>query len=541
KEKCDVIFIYSVIKGKIVDEIELKELDEVKSISFSPLAGEMIISGYKDGMGRQSILSLSSKELKALTFGLDNYPSWLDDNKILFLREENGSSSIWTFDIKSQKEKRILSLPSMVYSAGIDNDRFLFISNLDGSLDVYVCSLSQRLFARLTSLTTGALSCSFNPEKKKLAFSSYSQGREDVYVVDVDENSLTWKPLPDVFSVQKEEREFVKKTKKEYAKKFTLDYRNGDLLYDSRQGLFANIQMAGSDILGNNRFILTTNYSAGLLDFSNISLFYLNLSKRPSMGIGLFKEQRPYFGTDTEFVDREYGVMGYIDYPFSKTRRIEQEVLLEGWERSYSLPASSKEREAIYLLRSSVVDDTSNWSWIGPLSGKRVRLTYEKAINPGKSEDTLEFDNVKADFRKYISLTKRAVLAGRVFYEESKGRDKREFPLGGVSIIPIRQDAILRGYDYDEFWGNKILSGNLELRIPFIERLDFALGLSIGGIRSVIFYDFGRFWNDTQNPSLSSAGIGFRLNLFFLPIRLDYGWPKGGSKAKTHFSLGYDF
>ncbi|MEW6482819.1 MAG: BamA/TamA family outer membrane protein [bacterium] len=540
-EKNDVLFVYSVIKGKIIDKIEIKDLDEVRFISFSPSSLEMVISGYKDGEGRQSILSLSSKELRALTFGLDNYPSWLDNNKILFLREE-GFSSIWTFDIESQKEKRILSLPSIVYLKGIDNDRFLFISNLDGSLDVYLCNMSQRLFTRITNFTTGALSASFNPEKKKLAFSSYFQGREDVYVMDVNENSLTWKPLPDVFSLQKEEREFVKTTKKPYSKKFTLDYRNGSLLYDSRQGLFANIQMAGSDILGNNRFVLTTNYNTGLLDFSNLSLFYLNLSKRPSMGIGLFKKQNSYFGTNTEFTDSEYGIIGSLDYPFSKTRRIEQEVLLEGWERSHALPSSSQERQTIYLLRSSLVDDTSNWSWIGPRGGKRVRLTYEKAINPGNSEGVLEFDNIKTDVRKYISITKRAVLATRLFYEQSKGRDKREFPLGGVSIIPIREDAILRGYDYDEFWGNKILSGNVELRIPFIERLDFALGLSIGGIRSVIFYDFASFWTDNkQSQTLSSTGIGFRLNLFFLPLRLDYGWKKGSNKAKAHFSLGYDF
>ncbi|MEW6680524.1 MAG: BamA/TamA family outer membrane protein, partial [bacterium] len=170
------------------------------------------------------------------------------------------------------------------------------------------------------------------------------------------------------------------------------------------------------------------------------------------------------------------------------------------------------------------------------------RLTYEKALNPGNSKDILEFDSIKADFRKYIGLTKRVILATRLFYEQSKGRDKREFPLGGVSIIPIRWDAILRGYELDEFWGNRIFSGNIELRVPFIERLDFAMGLSLGGIRSVIFYDFASFWVDgKENPFLSSTGVGFRTSLLFLPIRLDYGWQKGSNKPKVHFSLGYDF
>ncbi len=543
REKNDCIFIYSIIKQRIIQKIDIQDLDEVKSISFSPDGTKMIISGYKDGGGRMGILNLSSKELSPITFKIDSFPSWGDSDKILFLREEKGSQSIWLFDIKSQKEEKVLSLPSIIYSSWSDKDRFIFISDFEGGLDIYLCNPAQRIFTKLTNLTTGALSASFHPLKGKLAFSSYCQGKEDVYIMDVNEKALVWRSLPDISPIFSESKEFVKISKKEYAKKFTLDYREGDLLYNSRQGLIANIQMAGSDILGNNRFILTTNYNSGILDFSNLSMSYLNLSKRPSMGIGLFKEQSQYFGKNEKFVDKEYGITTYIEYPFSKTRRIEASALFEQWDRSYILPSDKKtEKNGVYLLRSSIVEDTSDWGWIGPISGKRMRLMYEKAVNPTNSNDILEFDNIKGDFRKYIGLTKNVVLAGRLFYEQSNGRDKREFPLGGVSIIPIRWDAILRGYEFDEFWGDRILSGNVEIRIPFVERLDFAMGLSIKGIRSVIFYDFGSFWtNGKTNPSLSSTGIGFRMNLGFLPIRLDYSWPKGNDKAKTHFSLGYDF
>lgn len=534
EEKNDVIFVYSIIKGKFIKKIALKILDEAKSISFSSLSDKMVVSGIKDGEPRQFILLLSPNELLPITFKMDSQPFWQDNNKILFLREEYGSQSIYLFDIKNEREERLLSLPYITYISGIDKERFILI---DGLLDVYLCSSSQRIFTPILKLTTGALSASYNPSKNRLVFSSYSEGREDVYIMDINEDSLVFQPFPEFSPIVKKE-EYVKKTKKGYEKRFTLDYRAGDLLYDTRQGLVANIQMAGSDILGNNRFVLRA-YNPNLLDFSNISMGYLYLAKRPSMAISIFKEQRPYFFKNEKFVDSEYGLMGGIEYPFSQTRRIEMDGIFETWDRNYIIPSDKeRERNAVYLLRPSIVEDTSEWGWIGPLSGRRIRLVYEKAVNPSSSKNILEFDNIRCDIRTYIRLTKMGVLAGRVFYEESNGRDKREFPLGGVSIIPIRWNAILRGYDYDEFWGNKILSTNLELRIPFIERLDFALGLSIRGIRAVIFYDWA---TPQENLVLSSSGIGFRMTLGFLPMRLDYGWPKGGNKAKTHFSLGYDF
>jgi len=41
--------------------------------------------------------------------------------------------------------------------------------------------------------------------------------------------------------------------------------------------------------------------------------------------------------------------------------------------------------------------------------------------------------------------------------------------------------------------------------------------------------------------TLSSYGIGLRMNLYFLPLRIDWAWPREKTKVKCHFSLGYDF
>lgn len=538
KEKNDVICVYSVIKGKVIKEIELPTIDEIKGTSFSPQGDKIVICGIKGGKSAQFLLLFSSNELLEGDNGISQ-SFFLNNDKMLCLKEEGDFQSIWLFDIKSKKQERLLSLPSITYVSLIDKERFILI---DGSLDVYLCNIANKTFSQLLNLTTGALSASYEPVNKRLAFSSFHRGREDIYITQIDENALVFNPFPDIPPLFKEDK-VTKTTKKPYEKKFALDYKTGDLLYDSRQGLSTNIQIAGSDILGNNRFILTTNYNSGILDFSNLSLYWLNLSKRPSIGIGIFKEQIPYFFKDEKFVNSEYGLGGRIEYPFSQTRRIEIEGVFERWDKIYIIPPDKeREKHRVYLLMPSIVEDTSKWGSFGPTNGRRIRITYEKALNPSESKDILEFDALKCDFRTYIELTKKAVLAGRVFYEKSNGRDKRLFPLGGVSIIPIRWDAILRGYDYDEFWGNRILSTNVEMRIPFVERLDFALGFSIRGIRSVIFYDWASFWKDeNENPSLSSTGIGFRMILGFLPIRLDYGWPKKDTKAKTHFSLGYDF
>ncbi|MDI6752637.1 MAG: BamA/TamA family outer membrane protein [bacterium] len=539
-KRCDNLFIYSVLTDKITKKIPIA-LDEAEQIEFVDNE-RLIVSGFKDGRCGLYLFDSVSGELSGLTGACDKFPSCYK-NKCLFVREENGSSSVWILDLLTRESQALFSLASVhAYPVWINEDSFLFISNEDGGFNLYLCDIEKKSYAKVTNLVGGVRSFAVNPSKDKIAISVYHQGGYQLYLMELS-NELTYKELPNFTPISKEEVSLPKLTKKAYSTNLSFDWRKGDFLYDSREGLTGRMNIAASDILGNHRLILSTDYASGISNLSNLAFSYHYLEKRPSMGVGIFSEKRRYFGTSTEFIDAESGIEGYIDYPLSRFRRLEFSALIEGWDRDYITPEDRpSKKNKVNLLSVGFVQDTANWSWVGPVSGSRVKLVYCLAINPASGSNTLEFNTTKADIRKYFRLSKRSVLASRLFYKESFGRDAQEFGLGGISLLPIRWEPLLRGYEIDKFWGEGIASANLELRIPFIERIDFALGFSLKSLRMLLFYDVGTYWKKEEKPkeTLSSTGFGFRMLAGFLPIRVDIAYPRKGDRM-THFSLGYDF
>lgn len=97
-------------------------------------------------------------------------------------------------------------------------------------------------------------------------------------------------------------------------------------------------------------------------------------------------------------------------------------------------------------------------------------------------------------------------------------------------LYTVGGDTTLRGYEDEQFRGEKMLLGNFELRIP----LDKAFGI-------VFLYDVGRAWRDGGGSSFGSDleysyGFGVRLNTPLGNIRLDYA--KGRDDDRFHFGFG---
>lgn len=97
-------------------------------------------------------------------------------------------------------------------------------------------------------------------------------------------------------------------------------------------------------------------------------------------------------------------------------------------------------------------------------------------------------------------------------------------------LYTVGGDTTLRGYEDEQFRGEKMLLGNFELRIP----LDKAFGI-------VFLYDVGRAWRNGSGVSFGSDleysyGFGVRLNTPLGNIRLDYA--KGRDDDRFHFGFG---
>jgi hypothetical protein len=335
KERYDSLSIYSVLLSKIQKEIPIK-LDEVESIDFADNE-RLVISGFKDGRCGLYLLDSVSGELSSLTNACDKFPSCYKD-KCLFVRQENGSSSIWILDMRTGESKPLFSLADVhKWPTWIDEDRFLFISNEDGGFNLYLCDIEKKSYAKITDFVGGVQSGAVSPSKDRIAFTQYYQGKVQLYIMDLKEE-LQESALPEFTSISKEET-LPKLTKKAYSTNLSFDWRKGDFLYDSREGLIGRMNIAASDVLGNHRLILSADYASELSNLSNLAFSYHYLEKRPSMGVGIFSEKRRYFGTGTEeFIDTKSGIEGYIDYPLSRFRRIELAGLIERWETDYTLP-----------------------------------------------------------------------------------------------------------------------------------------------------------------------------------------------------------
>ena len=218
--------------------------------------------------------------------------------------------------------------------------------------------------------------------------------------------------------------------------------------------------------------------------------------------------------------------------------------------------AREDNRGLLMLAALSLVSDTTRWQIFGPQSGTRYNLTFEKSYRATGSD--LELTNLIFDLRRYFKLGRRSTFATRLLLGGSFGRDKSLFYLGGIDT--------LRGYSYEELIGTRMGLVNFELRIPFIDELRFGWPFSwaIGGIRGIIFADFGTVWSEDEfnsdnryyllrregnrlrlDDARGSIGLGLRLQLGFFSLDFDVARRTDLASIDPdttfHFGLGQAF
>lgn len=163
-----------------------------------------------------------------------------------------------------------------------------------------------------------------------------------------------------------------------------------------------------------------------------------------------------------------------------------------------------------------------------PTKGKRLSFTGTWAGH-GMGGD---FDYFKfiAENRLYYKVGRAHVIAVRLMGGIATGDMPYNdlFTLGGADS--------LRGYEDDEFRGNKMYKVTVEYRYPIAKK-----------IQGVVFTDLGNAWGGVENIPWYhennklhySGGLGFRITTPIGPIRLDYAVGQDG--GKFHFSFGGKF
>jgi len=349
----------------------------------------------------------------------------------------------------------------------------------------------------------------------------------------------------------------------DYSPKFTPDWISGGLSYTSGYGIAGAAEIAISDVLGNHRFYLASDFFSDL-ESSNFYVLYEHLARRINYSLGIYNFKEYYYSDRTRlgedlgekryFTERSYGMSAGLAYPFSKFSRVELDLSALTLDRQFAEENEVGDIELtdeeisrdLFIPSLRLVNDTTLWGSVGPMSGGRSSIVVSRAWERGSDFGYL---TTIADIRRYVRLGTRHSLALKIVGARSSLSGAQNFYMGGVNS--------LRGYDDFEFRGHNLALMSLEFRYPFIDRLDIAspIPLSLWGLRGVMFVDAGAAWDDEFRGSVNdngrrlkdikaSIGFGVRMRLAFFVIRVDRAWPtdlQDTGKPVTHFALGAEF
>lgn len=161
---------------------------------------------------------------------------------------------------------------------------------------------------------------------------------------------------------------------------------------------------------------------------------------------------------------------------------------------------------------------------------KGKRLSYALQWGGHGLGGNFDFYKFTAEGRFYKQLGNGHVLALRLMGGYISGHISYSdlFSLGGANN--------LRGYEDDQFKGDKMYAATFEYRLPIAKKVQGVLFTDVGSTWGI---DRGQIpWYKDDRSIHFSAGVGLRLQTPIGPVRLDYGY---GKKGKFHFSFGTQF
>jgi Tol biopolymer transport system component len=316
-----------------------------------------------------------------------------------------------------------------------------------------------------------------------------------------------------------------------------------------------------SDMLGNRRFIAQLS---SVSSFSNFDFLYLDMQHRWNWGVRLY-DNRSFFNAIDQNTNifqrgqqdyRETGILGLYSYPFDRFHRIDLGAGFESRDINYPIGFATDEttgdtsyiffqrRDNFPIFTASYSGDNTRFKEFGPIAGRRYAISFDYAPDL-KEHGTLTTDT-SAEWRQYVPLSSRALLAARVFAGYSRGNFSNFYYFGGLNT--------LRGYDFQSLIGNRVAYANLELRFPLVDVIAFP-GIAFQGIRGDLFFDMAaanfkgqpfQFMNNHQLvDGKAAAGWGLSFTLFGLELhwdvarRYDLKHFQGG--RRTEFWIGETF
>ncbi len=525
----DHLYVWDVEQKRVVADLSFAGIVAIASPSFAPDGQQLAFAGSDEGGWTDIYLvDVTGDSLRALRRDLyhDREPDWSPDGRHIVFSSDRwsggrrGRYNLFLYDLATEQ---IAALSRGAHNDGQprwspDGQRIVFSSDRAGAYNIYALQLAgERAETRcLTRVLTGAFDPVLLADNQHLLFSGYESGGFQIYELAVD-----WADSAEVSSQHVEEAPTApwslaslhgqsEVASQPYRRKMSLDIAQGQVSQDPEFGTSGGIQVALSDVLGNDQYHFVLSHIAasrsGFFDGLNAALTRLHLGQRLNAYWGVFRLNDRFSSRFGRFV-REERLGGHVglSYPFSQHDRIDTRLSL----RHAEIDRQFEGRKLSGWLANNYVSythDTSLWIPTGPLEGRRYSLGLAQTIDFKTSRrfNTTLF----GDYRHYFRLSQRSALAVRLMGRRSTGAVPEFFSLGG--------SWTLRGYPWRSLWGSKMVLYNQELRFPLVDRflLRFPFGaMEFSAFRGALFFDVGNAWNDDFEQWRAALGAGVRLAL----------------------------
>ena len=250
-------------------------------------------------------------------------------------------------------------------------------------------------------------------------------------------------------------------------------------------------------------------------------------------------------------------------------------------------------------IKSEIVYDNSVSTGLNLIEGTRGKISFQHY--QGLKNEDLSFSQASVDIRHYQKIYREIVFAVRGFAGTFFGRSPKKYLLGGMDnwffnktkttgrtsegeynplgypfqtqdILFVEFATTLRGFDYANIFGNSVILGNAEFRVPLIRALSSGPISSnfLRNMQFIAFYDIGTSWSGKPpfssensvsyeeinsgafniklknylNPWLYSYGVGMRTVMLGYYMKFDVAWPVENyevAEPRLHVTLGFDF
>ncbi|HVT43091.1 MAG TPA: BamA/TamA family outer membrane protein [Thermoanaerobaculia bacterium] len=555
------IFIYDLSSGEITNITDDAFYDAAPV--YSPDGRSLVYSSVVDGYAKLFRLDVGNPSARyQLTTGPSNDSDAYfspDGTRVFFTSDRQ--TSRWTAEAAKLFEMAEGRIGGEERSEPPDPANF-------AAYNIYSLDLRSGDVLQYTDVVGGC----FTPvvfigaeNKEQLVFSSYYKGRWRLYTTTTDKQLFEAETtvLPSEPMLAGERTPFLPPVEVAIDPEKIEKYRSLRLFVDdvqvnagvtSDQTFVSRSVIFTSDMLGDRRFIAALD---SVSTFSNFDLLYLDLRRRLNWGVRLFDDRTFFIEQDQQsgqldqrLLYHQTAALGILSYPFDRYHRID---LGAGYMvREFNFPFLDEAGELAFIGRkddfplasATFSGDSARFKEFGPIDGRRYQLTstYAPDLDGG---GTLTSDFV-LDFRQYMQLTSRSLLAARIFAGYSDGNFPNFYYFGGLNT--------LRGFDFRTFAGSRAFYGNFEIRFPLVDVIATPI-IVFSQIRGSLFFDVGGAFFDGQNftfmrdgrlhDAKGSVGYGVSLNLFGLELHWDFAKRTDlkdiESGTRTSFWIGQTF